>query len=237
MAFSSFADRLPDPNYKITEAGENSASGVAGPGFASVKFSSEQPVSISRTNSGRVITRSIIAQHWTIDITYNPMTRDEFEPVYNFLMEKRGRLKPFFVVLPQYSSPRTSTSGTISVSGSITSGDTNFLINGMDSVTGGLRPGDMFNFSDSSNSNHKKIYQVVRVADSTNKLSTDSALDSTDERRLYVVPPIEKDVTSGSTIIYTNPTFRVIQRSDVQEYSLGTNNLYQFSLQLEEAQP
>ena len=237
MAFSSFADRLPDPNYKITEAGENSASGVAGPGFASVKFSSEQPVSISRTNSGRVITRSIIAQHWTIDITYNPMTRDEFEPVYNFLMEKRGRLKPFFVVLPQYSSPRTSTSGTISVSGSITSGDTNFLINGMDSVTGGLRPGDMFNFSDSSNSNHKKIYQIVRVADSTNKLSTDSALDSTDERRLYVVPPIEKDVTSGSTIIYTNPTFRVIQRSDVQEYSLGTNNLYQFSLQLEEAQP
>lgn len=237
MAFSSFADRLPDPNYKITEAGENSASGVAGPGFASVKFSSEQPVSISRTNSGRVITRSIIAQHWTIDITYNPMTRNEFEPVYNFLMEKRGRLKPFFVVLPQYSSPRTSTSGTISVSGSITSGDTNFLINGMDSVTGGLRPGDMFNFSDSSNSNHKKIYQIVRVADSTNKLSTDSALDSTDERRLYVVPPIEKDVTSGSTIIYTNPTFRVIQRSDVQEYSLGTNNLYQFSLQLEEAQP
>jgi hypothetical protein len=237
MAFSSFADRLPDPNYKITEAGENSASGVAGPGFASVKFSSEQPVSISRTNSGRVITRSIVAQHWVIDITYNPMTRNEFEPVYNFLMEKRGRLKPFFVVLPQYSSPRTSTSGTISVSGSITSGDTNFLINGMDSVTGGLRPGDMFNFSDSSNSNHKKIYQIVRVADSTNKLSTDSALDSTDERRLYVVPPIEKDVTSGSTIIYTNPTFRVIQRSDVQEYSLGTNNLYQFSLQLEEAQP
>ena len=237
MAFSSFADRLPDPNYKITEAGENSSSGTAGPGFASVKFSSEQPVSMSRTNSGRVITRSIVGQHWIIDITYNPMTRDEFEPVYNFLMEKRGRLKPFFVVLPQYSSPRTSTSGTISVSGSITSGDTNFLIDGMDSVTGGLRPGDMFNFSDSSNSNHKKIYQIVRVTDYTNKLSTDSALDSTDERRLYVVPPVEKDVSDNSTIVYTNPTFRVVQRSDVQEYSLGTNNLYQFSLQLEEAQP
>jgi len=235
--FSAFADRLPDPNYKIREQGDNDSTGTAGPGFASVKFSSEQPVSMSRTNSGRVITRSIVGQHWIIDITYNPMTRDEFEPVYNFLMEKRGRLKPFFVVLPQYSSPRTSTSGTISVSGSITSGDTNFLIDGMDSVTGGLRPGDMFNFSDSSNSNHKKIYQIVRVTDYTNKLSTDSALDSSDERRLYVVPPVEKDVTDNSQITYTNPTFRVVQRSDVQEYSLGTNNLYQFSLQLEEAQP
>ena len=235
--FSAFADRLPDPNYKIREQGDNDSAGTAGPGFASVKFSSEQPVSISRTNSGRVITRSIVGQHWIIDITYNPMTRDEFEPVYNFLMEKRGRLKPFFVVLPQYSSPRTSTSGTISVQGAITAGDSNFLIDGMDSVTGGLRPGDMFNFSDSSNSNHKKIYQVVRVTDSTNKLSTDSALDTTDERRLYVVPPVEKGVSDNSTLVYTNPTFRVIQRSDVQEYSLGTNNLYQFSLQLEEAQP
>jgi len=30
---------------------------------------------------------------------------------------------------------------------------------------------------------------------------------------------------------------RVVQTSDVQEYSLGTNNLYTFSLNLEEAQP
>lgn len=107
----------------------------------------------------------------------------------------------------------------------------------MDSVTGGLRPGDMFNFSDSSNSNHLKIYKVVRVADSTNKLSTDTALNTTDERRLYVVPPVEKDVTDGSTLTYSNPMFRVVQRGDVQEYSLGTNNLYTFSLNLEEAQP
>jgi len=165
------------------------------------------------------------------------MTREQFEPIYNFLLEKRGRLKPFFVVLPQNADPRTTTSGTISVQGSITSGDSNFLIDGMDSVTGGLRPGDMFNFSDSSNSNHLKIYKVVRVADSTNKLSTDTALNTTDERRLYVVPPVEKDVTDGSTLTYSNPMFRVVQKSDVQEYSLGTNNLYTFSLNLEEAQP
>jgi len=106
----------------------------------------------------------------------------------------------------------------------------------MDSVTGGLRPGDIFNFSDSSNSNHLKIYKVVRVADSTNKLSSDTALNTTDERRLYVVPPVEKDVTDGSTLTYASPLVRVVQKSDVQEYSLGTNNLYTFSLNLEEAQ-
>jgi len=236
MAFSAFANRLPDPNFKITEAGENSNSGTAGPGFASVKFTANQPVSFSRTNSGRVTTRSIVGHHWSIGITYNPMTRDEFEPIYNFLLEKRGRLKPFFVALPQHVTTRTTTSGTISVQGSITAGDSNFLIDGMSSVTGGLRPGDMFNFSDSGNSNHHKIYKVVRVATSSDRLASDTALNTSDERRLYVVPPVEKDVTDNSTIDYGNPMFRVVQKSDVQEYKLGTNNLYEFSLNLEEAQ-
>ena len=62
MAFSSFTNRLPDPNWTIHDSGDGHASNyTAGPGFASVKFSSEQPVSLSRTNSGRVITRSIVA--------------------------------------------------------------------------------------------------------------------------------------------------------------------------------
>jgi hypothetical protein len=235
--FSNFTNRLPDPNWGISEAGDGHATSFTeGPGFASVKFTANQPVAYSRTNSGRVTTRAIAGQYWSIGITYNPMTRDQFEPIYNFLLEKRGRLKPFFVALPQHVDTRTTTSGTLSVQGTITSGDTNFLIDGMDSITGGLRPGDMFNFVDSGNSNHHKIYKIVRVADSNNKLSSDTALSTSDERRLYVVPPVEKDVTDNSTLDYGSPLFRVVQKSDVQEYSLGTNNLYTFSLNLEEAQ-
>ena len=41
---------------------------------------------------------------------------------------------------------------------------------------------------------------------------------------------------NSSTVTYATPLIRVIQTSDVQEYDLGTNNLYQFSLNLEEAQ-
>ena len=234
--FSAFANRLPDPAYKITEAGDNHSSGTAGPGFASVKFTSEQPVSISRTNSGRVISRAIVGHRWKINISYNPMTREEFEPVYGFLLEKRGRLKPFFISLPQYSSPRTSTSGTISVDGGITAGASNFKVDGFGSVTGGLRPGDMFNFN-SSNSNHKKAYQITRVLTNSDYL-TGGTQPATDERIYYVTPPIEKAVEDNATIDYGSDTLiRVVQTADVQEYDLGTNNLYQFSLSLEEAQP
>ena len=95
----------------------------------------------------------------------------------------------------------------------------------------------MFTFNDTTNSNHKKVYQVVRVNTSTNKLTSDSALNNTDFRRYYVVPSVEKDVADNAQLTYINPLFRVIQTSDVQEYSLGVNNLYTFSLNLEEAQP
>ena len=237
--FTSFNTRLPDPNWGVNDAGDAHATNFTeGPGFATVKFSSEQPVSFNRTNSGRVTTRAIVGQHFKIDITYNPMTRAQFEPVYSFLMEKRGRLKPFFVVLPQYSTPQTTTSGTISVLGSITSGDSNFLVDGYSGVNsgGGLKPGDIFNFADSGNSNHKKAYQIVRVASNTDRLASDSAIDSTDKKRFYVVPPIEKGVTDNSTITYIDPMFRVVQNKDVQSYALGTNNLFSFSLTLEEAQ-
>lgn len=238
MAFTSFANRLPDPAFKITEAGENANSGDAGPGFASVKFSSEQPISVSRTNSGRVITRAIVSHKWKINITYNPMTRNEFEPIYNFLLERRGRLKPFFVKLPQHS-PRTTTSGTYTIqgpSGNPVTAGTPSLLTTVGSLSGGVRPGDLITINDSQNTNHTKAYQIVRVNDSTNKLSSDTDLNNANERRLFIVPPLARDVTNSSTINYATPLIRVILASDVQEYSLGTNNLYQFSLNLEEAQ-
>ena len=234
MAFSSFANRLPDPVFKITEAGENSNSGLAGPGFASVKFTSEQPVSISRANSGRVISRAIVSHMWKIQITYNPMTRDEFEPVYNFLLEKRGRLKPFFVKLPQHS-PRTTTSGTYTIQGPASAGSSSILTT-VSSLSGGLRPGDLVTINDSQNSNHTKAYQIVKVNDSTNKLSSDTDLNNANERRLFLVPPLARTVSNSSTVTFANPLIKVMLQSDIQEYDLGTNNLYQFSLNLEEVQ-
>ena len=104
------------------------------------------------------------------------------------------------------------------------------------SLSGGVKPGDLITINDSSNTNHTKAYQIVRVNDSTNKLSSDTELNNTNERRLFIVPPLARDVTINSTINYATPLIRVILASDVQEYSLGTNNLYQFSLNLEEAQ-
>tara|TARA_R110001592_G_scaffold25472_1_gene96728 strand:+ start:537 stop:1265 length:729 start_codon:yes stop_codon:yes gene_type:complete len=239
-AFTAFNNRLPDPNWGVNEAGHGHASNyVEGPGFASVKFDSVQRTAINRTNSGRATTRSIASQGWKISISYNPMTRAQFEPIYNFLQEKRGRLKPFEVVMPQYTSPQatiTAGAGGLKVDGIINAGQNFFTAdNHSNSTTGSLKPGDMINFTDSTNVNHKKVYQITRVLNNSDYL-TGGTRPGTDERIYYVTPSIEKSVADNSLIVSTNPLFRVIQSSDVVSYSLNTNNLYEFSLSLEEVQ-
>ena len=241
--FTSFLDILPDPNNPIGIGGQSLATGSGGtdgPGFASVTFSSEAPIQTSRTNSGRVITRSIAGHKWNINITYNPMTRDQFEPVYSFLLEKNGRLNPFFVKLPQNANSRnaafTSADATITTATTGTKG-AGFILQAGHNTTEATQPqpGDMFTISDSNDSLHTKAYRVTRVMGNSTYNSALHSQPTTAQRIVYFTPHLQRDVAQGATCDYT-PLVRVMLKADVQSYSLGTNNLFQFSLNLEEAQ-
>lgn len=232
------ADRiiLPSPDYTITDAGTDDAGGTAGPGFASVKLSSNFNTMTDRTNSGRLLTRAAAYQLWSISIGYNPMTRVEFDPVYAFLMQRRGGLLPFFVELPQYKNPKNSTFTTtlatktfIATGGTKLTGSTeiSFTRNAgsYDLATeGGPKPGDFFTLSSSLVSNLYKVYMITTVTAITNGFA------------LKFSPGLEKDITSGTiTGKFKNILFRVVASKDIQEYSLNTENLYSFGLELEEA--
>ena len=240
--FSSFLDILPDPTNPIGISGQalaTNSGGTNGPGFASVQFSSEAPIQVSRTNSGRVLTRAIAGHKWKIQISYNPMTRDQFEPVYNFLLEKNGRLNPFFVKLPQQANSRnaafTSANPTITTATTAAAG-AGFLLQAGHSTTEATQPqpGDMFTITDSNDSLHTKAYRVTRVL-SNATYQSGGTQPSTSQRLVYFTPHLQRAVAQGATCDYT-PLIRVMQTADVQQYSLGTNNLFSFSLSLEEAQ-
>ena len=240
--FSTFLDILPDPTNPIGISGQALATGSGGtngPGFASVQFSSEAPIQVSRTNSGRVLTRAIAGHKWNIDLTYNPMTRDQFEPVYSFLLEKNGRLNPFFVKLPQQANSRnaafTSANATITTATTAAAGG-GFLLQAGHSTTEATQPqpGDMFTIADSNDSLHTKAYRVTRVL-SNATYQSGSTQPSTSQRLVYFTPHLQRAVAQGATCDYT-PLVRVMLKGDIQSYSLGTNNLFNFSLKLEEAQ-
>ena len=241
MAFNAFQNILPDVNNTIGDAGE--VAGSAGPGFASVKFTSEQPMLRDRTNSGRILARSIVAHKWKIAITYNPMTRADFEPVFNFLLQRRGALNHFFVSLPQYRVPQNTSFATYTASNemqaasSFAAGATQALIgNGGYSNTsnGTPKPGDLFTIQ-GSNSNHLKAYMVTRVEDSSDYL-TRQAQPSSSQVRIHFAPGFSKAVAVADVFRFNNPLIKVVLAQDIQEYSLNTDGLYQYSLQLEEVQ-
>ena len=215
---------LPDPNNRRSVGGDD-ASGSFGPGFASVKLSSTQKIMRDRTNSGRLVQRFHAYHNWNIDITYNPMTKEEFLPVYAFLLERRTTLAPFFVKLPQYigQSPATAqTSGSNNIAGT-----TEIRVEDDDASNIGV--GELFTFNNPSD--HKKAYMVTKIDQSN------SGYDL-----ITITPPLSKTVPDGANLEFADygsvkaPLIKVVQIGDTQEYSLNTNNLYSFSLKLEEVQ-
>jgi len=245
----AFLNILPDPNNPITYSGlANATGGTNGPGFASVKLSSNSPTVISKTHSGRVISRRLAAQTWNIGITYNPLTRNEFEPVYNFLL-MRGRLSPFFVELPLYLTSRTAgTLPNVMIATGI-AGAAYITVSGFDDSVAGLYgdkplPGDMFTITDASDSLHTKVYRVVRteVRGDLGE-NAEGTLPVEDTARVWIHPPLQRTIVHGASSLSfgqdsenrPKPKMRVFMNKDIIEYNLGTNNLYQFGLSLTEA--
>ena len=226
----NYQDTLPDPSNPIGTAGQNT--GTNGPGYRSVALSSKSKTMKSITNSGRMVRRSNGLHSWDISISYNPMTREEFEPINAFLMHKRGSFDSFFVSLPQHKEPQNAgflahlnNSNVISVyhpgdGGVLAAGRTSLSADGMPSTASyAPEPGDMFT-----------------IETSTAGTFAGSSAPSSDQRIIHFIPALVKSVTNDSVIKFLNPKIRVVLSSDVQEHSLDVDGLYSFSLKLEESQ-
>ena len=242
--FTAFQHILPDPNNRISYSGGGSSSNAGagfGPGWASTQLTSKQPVMQNRTNSGRVVSRAIAGHTWEINIRYNDLTKAEFNPIYAFLIQKVGKLNPFYVALPQYQQSQDTTfaaavlGGTaISVNETAPPAGRNYI---MCSYSGGgsPRPGDIFVISDSSNTNHTKLYMVTRVETNSDYNSNVGAQPSSSQRRIHFTPSLTHSTANGSTLDFTSPLVRVVNSSDTNQYNLKTSGLYSFNLKLEEA--
>lgn len=245
--FISFQDILPDPNNTIGEAGQ--VAGTAGPGFANVSLTSDQKTMKDFTNSGRILARAIAAHRWKIKIAYNPLTRDEFDRIYTFLIHRRGGINPFFVSLPQYRVPKDTSFATFSTNSSnklavpsgstVLAGATSGLFekSGYNFNTNGTpTPGDLFTVEDPGNSNHLKAYMVTRVETSSAYLNGSVQPSGNTQIRVHFTPGASKLMNAGAKLVFHNPLIKVISTRDIQQYALNTNNLYSYSLDLQEVQ-
>ena len=181
---------------------------------------SQQNTIVTVTTSGRVQTRQIDGQKFTITLDYPPMTRANFAPVKAFIMKQRARLNTFTVIPPIVSNAQGVATGTISVNGAITSGATTCTIDGMTTSTNGiLKAGDYFRFT-----GQDKVYMAVE----------DLNADGSDEGTLTFEPPLRSNVANDIALVYDNVDFTVRLSNDIQEYSIVTNDLYKYQIDLVE---
>lgn len=250
-AFTAFNARLPDPAFDVNDAGAQVTLGTGkkGPGFANVTVRSRKDTQVNRTNSGRGVMREQAAHIWEIEINYHPMTRDSFDVVQTFLDARNARMYPFYVVLPNRNKPKSTVlaatlagANVVRNVGAQAAGTTYMVIdinNGAlpFGVTNGWpSPGDFFNIDDPNDLNHQKTYKITRVETVTDYNSSLGNVN-TGTVRIHMLPPLTRAIADNSVIRMIDPTFRVIAKSDVFEYNLNTDNLYQFSLSLEEILP
>lgn len=241
--FNFFSNILPDPVYKITDAGDQDVTGTPGPGFAGVNFRSVRDSQVSKTLSNRTIGRDSGKHAWEFSIKYNPMFRASIEPVLAFLDGRNARTKPFYVVLPQYSRPQSDAFNTfaltyvIKAKGYTPAGSSVLEVNTTVPFTAYPKPGDMFTVADPLDANHLKVYKVSAVETSA-RYQAGTTAPTSSELRLHIAPPLVRTVNSNTTVLtFINPKFRVSAKNDIQEYELNTEGLYSYSLDVEETLP
>jgi len=183
-----------------------------------VTISSNQNTIVSTTVSGRRQARQIDGQRFRITVRFPAMSRTEFAPILAFIMKQRSQLESFQYTPPTLDDSLGVASGVISVNGAISAGVTSVAIDGMANNTSGVfKAGDFFRFTGQS-----KVYMCVADVNS----------NGSGQGTLTFEPPLRSNVADNTVLIYSNVDFTVGLTNDVQEFNVGTENYFQYEVDL-----
>lgn len=232
-----YSNILPAPGTRINGAGLLDPAGLPAPGFSGLNVKLNQSSDVQRTRSNRGLTISGSEYFWSFDIRYHPMLEEEYIAIESFLLGHNTKVKPFYVALPNYSTPKPEGFNTHQIANPVTvtggnyfAGDTQVAIV---STNNTLTPGCFINFVDSSDALHKSTYKVSRVE---SPASFSGVAPAAGTLRLSIFPPLQRNMSTGVAVRFTQPLFRVIQRSELNpEYD--QNNTVSFGLTVEEILP
>ena len=183
-----------------------------------VAISSNQNTIVTTTASGRRQARQIDGQKFRLRLRFPVMTRTEFAPILAFIMKQRSQMESFQYTPPSIDDSLGVASGVISVNGAISAGVTSVAIDGMANSTSGVfKAGDFFRFTGQS-----KVYMVV----------ADVSSNGSGQGTLTFEPPLRSNVADNAVLIYSNVDFTVGLTGDIQEFTIGTENYFQYEIDL-----
>ena len=189
--------------------------------FSTMGIQSIQPTLISKSISGKKLSRTIDAQRWAFTISVITSTRaTAYGELMAFIVKQRSGKENFTIIPPELEDARGNISGTVLVNGVHAVGDTTIAV---DAMTGSLKAGDFIKFA------HDKIYMVV----------ADVTADGSNEATTTIEPPLTTALANNSSVTYDNVPFTVHLTNDMQEFGVvgadkDGNNLYKFEFDVEE---
>ena len=193
--------------------------------FSTMGIKSIQPTLISKSISGKKLSRTIDAQRWAFTISIITSTRaTAYGELMAFIVKQRSGKENFTIIPPELEDARGNESGTLLVNGSHAVGDTTIAIDGFaGDGAGRLLAGDFLKFA------HDKIYMVVGDVTSSSNAAT-----------VTIEPPLTTALANDSSVTYDNVPFTVHLTNDVQSFGVvgsdkDGNNLYKYEFDVEEA--
>lgn len=174
--------------------------------------------------------RSKNAQRWGLTFEYPPMTREDWAPIFAFLVKQRGRYEKFEVVLPAplYTPQGVATGSPVvdNESGSPTelqTGRRSVNTKGWTPLTVGiLKKGDLIKYA-----GHSKVYMVVEDIDS----------DSNGRAIIVQEPALLAGPAHESAITVTSVPFTVALSNDTLQSGLAINPEFGLDIEMMEAYP
>lgn len=184
------------------------------PRLTSVSLESRSQTFISFSQSGRRNVRQVGAQRWKMKGTYSNLTRQQFMPVWAFLMDQEGQWDTFDFVIPDLATPQGTAGGTPLVNGASQVGKS-IITDGWNFSETVFKAGDIFKFT-----GHQKVYMI------TSDVTSDGAGNAT----LNFMPALTESPAENEALIVTNVPFRVQQTSSTQSYMARNPLLYNFEV-------
>ena len=193
--------------------------------FETLGIKSIQPTIISKSISGKKLSRTIDAQRWAFTIEIITAKRsDVYGELMAFIIKQRSGKENFTIIPPEIEDARGSETGSVLVNGVHAVGDTTIAMDGFaGDGAGRFKTGDFIKFA-----SHDKVYMVVADVTSSSNAAT-----------VTIEPPLVADIANDSAVTYDNVPFTVHLVNDMQSFgAVGSdkdgNLLYKYELDVEE---
>tara|TARA_R100001463_G_scaffold52550_2_gene103351 strand:+ start:1789 stop:2388 length:600 start_codon:yes stop_codon:yes gene_type:complete len=180
-----------------------------------INITSNQTTIVSTAINGRRQARQLQNQRWSMTVSFPPMTRTNFAPIFAFINSQRGRKESFTYTPPIIDDALGTETGSVLVNGVHAVGDTTIAMDAFaGDGAGRFKAGDYIKFA-----SHDKVYMVVSDVTSSSNAAT-----------VTIEPPLTTALADNSAVTYDSVPFTVALKNDVQEFQIGQDALFRYEL-------